>query len=149
MQEFHTRSASNEGKKVPLFTPEGKISDHWFIIRGVDSDAFRKADTNSKRKLLEISRIENADERYEAGQKLERELVAVLVADWSFPEPCTVETVANFFLEAPQLLDMVNTYAARRSNFFAKGSPTSSTGQKASSSSKGSRKAPKARSART
>jgi len=130
MQDFYTRGVANEGKKVPLYRPDGTKSDEYFIILGIDSDVFRSAETAGKRKMMEASSIEDPDKRAERVDEIEREVVASLVQDWSFDEECTREKVAEFFKEAPQLQKMVNTLAAQRSYFFGKESNPSSTGSK-------------------
>lgn len=143
MQSFYTRQKANDGKKVPLYLPDGTASEHWFVIRGIDSDYFRKAEAAGKRKAIEIAQIEDINERAEEIRTTELTCIAALIADWSFEEECTEENVVNFLREAPQIADMVNRYAARRADFFAIGSTNSADGSKAKSSSKKSQKDPK------
>lgn len=143
MQEFHTRKKANEGKKVPLYLPDGTPSEHWLKIKGIDSDDFRKAEAAGKRQAIEIAKIEDVEERANAVRDTELTCIAALIADWSFEEECTSEKVVEFLREAPQIADMVNRYAARRADFFASGSTNSATGSKAKSSSKESQKDPK------
>ncbi|USL90033.1 hypothetical protein [Vibrio phage vB_VpaS_CHI] len=118
MEEFFTRQKANEGKKVPLYLPNGEPSEHWIQIRGVDSDQFKEAETAAKRKAVEIAQIESTQERAEAVRTTELKCIAALVADWSFDKPCDETNVVNFLREAPQIADMVNRYAANRKSFF-------------------------------
>ena len=120
MEEFYTRSIANKGKKLPLFTPAGDATDHWIMVRGVDSDNFRQAEAKAKRKAVEIAQIEDADERVDAVANEEAVLIASLVADWSFGDECTVFNVVKFLKEAPQIADMINRYSVMRDEFFAK-----------------------------
>lgn len=120
MQEFFTRQSANEGIKLELSLPDGKPSDHWIRIRGVDSDEFRKADTTVKRKALEVSQITNEIERQEKFGDLSRELLASLFIDWSFEEELTIDNVMRLLKEAPQIADTVNKLSAKRSAFVTK-----------------------------
>ena len=47
MAQFCTRDAANEGVKFPLKTSDGKGTEHWIFVRGIDSDRFRMADLRS------------------------------------------------------------------------------------------------------
>lgn len=119
MQEFFTRKAANEGKKVPLYLPNGEKSDHWLIVRGVDSDEFKLAESKAKRNAINLAQIEDENERIEAVRTTELESIAALIANWSFNQKCTPDNVVKFLREAPQIADMVNRYAANRKGFFA------------------------------
>lgn len=143
MKEFYTRQTANEGVQLPLYHPDGTLSEHWIKVRGVDSDQFRQAEAKAKRKAVEMAQIKDDQERAEAVRETELECIAVLIADWSFPEPCEFNIVVNFLREAPQIADMVNRFAARRAEFFGKKSKSSATGSKRKSSSKSAPKAPK------
>ena len=66
MEAFFTRERANEGVEVPLYTPDGTKSQHWIRIRGVDSDAFREAEANSKRDAFRVASIEDTVERAKA-----------------------------------------------------------------------------------
>lgn len=142
MDAFFTRAAANEGIEVPLFLPTGEKSEHTLRIRGVDSDAFRQADAESRRKLMDIVQIEDLIQRQAELDRAQAALIASLVIDWSFDEPCTPEAVIEFFIQAPHIKDAVDQLAAKRKLFFGQRSSNSSTTQKPSS---GSTKSPRAR----
>lgn len=131
MEAFFTRGKANEGIKLPLWTPQGTKSEHWVRILGIDSDAFRMANAEAQRDAFRIAQIEDPAERAAEIALSKRRLVASLVAEWSFDRPCNVDTVADFFREAPQIMDAIDTAASKRALFFAKGSsdsqPTPST----------------------
>ena len=118
MQSFYTRDKANEGVKLPLFTPTGEESEYWLRVRGIDSDAFKIANAKSKRKAKELAQIEDETERTEAIDKEETELIASLIVDWNFEEECTHDNVVKFLTNAPQIANVVNTFAAKRSLFF-------------------------------
>ena len=120
MQEFFTRERANNGIRVPLHFPDGSLSEHWLQIGGVDSDAFRAAELKAKRYAIDIAQIESEGEKAAAIRKTELECVASLILGWSFEEPLTIENVVKFLTEAPQIADMVNRLAAKRSEFYSK-----------------------------
>jgi hypothetical protein len=125
MEEFFTRDIANEGKRVDLVHPDGSASIHWIQIRGMDSDAFRTAETKAKRTAVEVAQIDDDDKRAAAIAETELRVIAALIAGWSFEKKCTQSAVVRFLEEAPQIADMVNRYAARRAFFFS-GEPTPS-----------------------
>ncbi|MCF6435209.1 hypothetical protein [Pseudoalteromonas sp. MMG022] len=133
MEDFFTREKANEGIKIPLTLPDGSVSDHYIVVRGIDSDAFRDAETLAKRNAMAFAAIEDEAERAAAFADERLGLIAALVADWSFDEPCELETVKKFLHQAPQICEQVDKVAAKRALFFAKGLSSSPTTQKASS----------------
>ena len=126
MDEFFTRASANEGVKLPLYLPNGTVTEHFFVVRGVDSDEFRVAESKAKRGAINIAQLDTEAERIDAIQQSERECIASLIASWSFDNPCTRPNVMAFLKEAPQIADAVNRFAARREGFMAK-KPTSSS----------------------
>lgn len=128
MEEFYTRNRANEGNKLPLYYPDGRESEHWLIVRGIDSDHFRMAESAGRKKALEALQIESQQKRAEFARNVEVETIASLVAGWSFDMPCTPDNVVKFLHEAPQICDMVNRYAAKRTEFYKAKSTSSAIG---------------------
>lgn len=143
MEAFFTRETANEGVTVPLYLPDGSKSEHWLCIRGVDSDAFRLAEADSRRDAFRVAEIEAPDARNQAIADAKLRLVAALVKSWSFGTPCTLDAVIDFFRQAPQIADAVDQLASKRALFFAGRSSGSPTTPKPSSAST---KSPRARS---
>lgn len=135
MDAFFTRSKANEGLQLPLYLPNGQKSAHWVRILGVDSDAFRNAEAESRRDAFRIAQIDDVAERAHAIASSKRRLVASLVAAWSFDRPCTVDDVDAFFKEAPQIMDAIDLAASKRALFFGAGSSSSRPTPSTSSSS--------------
>lgn len=125
MEAFYTREKANAGVKVPLYTPDGAKSEHWLRIRGVDSDAFRDAEAESKRDTFRVANIEDLAERAKAITDAKRGLIASLVISWSFEQECSIENVKAFFRQAPQIADAVDQVASKRALFFAPRSSSS------------------------
>lgn len=118
MDAFYTREKANKGIALPLYLPTGERADHWIHVRGIDSDEFRAAEAEHKREALRIAMIEDPKERTLAIADARASLLAALVIDWSFDEPCTLENLKRFFREAPQLADSIDRAASRRDLFF-------------------------------
>jgi predicted restriction endonuclease len=142
MESFYTREKANSGVEVPLYRPDGSKSEHHFLVRGVDSDVFRTAEAEARRKTMEIAMISDSLEKAKAIQTAKLTLIAHLVISWSFDQECTIENIVNFFREAPQIADAVDQVASKRALFFAQRSSNSETSQEPSSASTKSQKDP-------
>ena len=145
IEDFYTREKANSGIKLPLTAPNGSKTEHFLMLRGVDSDAFRAAKTESEREAADIAAIKDDKERAEAILSSQRRLMASLVVSWSFDSDCTSEAVATLFREAPQIMDLVDRVVSNRALFFA---ISSSSLTATASSNSGSTKNRKAQTAR-
>lgn len=135
MEAFFTRQRANEGIELPLALPDGTPTPHLIRIRGVDSDAYRQAEADSRRRLLEAAA--NQADKAKLSEMISSaivELTAHLVVNWTFDTPCTYENVVKFLREAPQICDTIDRFAAKRSLFFKLGSLNSSPSPAQSSS---------------
>jgi hypothetical protein len=117
MEAFLTRERANEGHRIPLYAPDGRLTAHWLQVRGIDSDLFRRAKARQERRTGEIALLDE-DERDEAILDATLEMLTALVADWSFPQECSPANVKAFLREAPQIAAEVDKFASRRSFFF-------------------------------
>ena len=127
MKEFFTLQASNEGKRIYLFKPNGEKTEHWLHVLGTDSDAYREGGLEMRRKMR-VALAAGGEVSDAFTLSVARENLACLVKDWSFPEPCTRENVVNFFKQAPRVQDYVEEYCGVGSNFFGEGSTSSVNG---------------------
>lgn len=124
LSDFHTREVANEGIKVPLSLPNGDKSEEYLLIRGIDSDEFRRANVKKQRDLINLAQL--GEEEREA--KLERasaELIASLVISWSFKAEFNEENLVQWLIDAPQIADMIDRIASQR-GLFIKKKPNSS-----------------------
>lgn len=119
MESFFTREKANNGVEVPLYLPDGTKSEHHIVIRGVDSDVFREAESESRRKAMEIAMISDPVEKVQAIRDTKLRLICSLVISWTFEKECTQENVFEFLREAPQIADAIDQVASKRSLFFA------------------------------
>ena len=127
---FHTRDRANEGKRLTLYTPDGKPTEHWLQVRHVWSDAFQDANDAEVALVQEAVLAAEGDKAKIAVVKREAQLRlwAALVSAWSFPEECTAESVAAFLRAAPQIGKVLDKFAADSRAFFAQGSTSSTAG---------------------
>ena len=130
MEDFYTRDKANEGQRLPLRTPDGQPTDHWLQVRHVWSDAFQSAEEASMREIQEriVALGDKAADADIAKAKREgtNRLLASLVSEWSFDEPCTPDAVAAFLDKAPQIAEQINRFAADAKRFFGSESPAGS-----------------------
>lgn len=119
--DFYTREKANAGAKLYLMLPDGSIStEHYLIVRGVDSDEYIAAKTSSLRSVMESSTFNDPEMRDEVVRESTRKMYASLIAGWSFEEECTEEAKIEFLRESPNNAKRVDTFASDRNNFFMK-----------------------------
>lgn len=137
MDDFYTREKANEGRKLPLYTPDGKPTEEWLLVRHVWSDAFQDAEDAGLRATHEamLALGEKPDPAEVAAIKRASttKLLASLIAGWSFPEECTLEAVAAFLSKAPQIEEQINRFAADSKDFFGDESRKQERGSKVKS----------------
>lgn len=120
MESFFTREKANKGIKVPLFLPNGNESEHYLMLRGIDSDEFRTADNRAQRLAMVIVEMPSALEKEQALEDSRIELLSSLIISWSFEEECTEDAKKKLLIEAPQIADAIDRVAAKRTLFFGK-----------------------------
>jgi hypothetical protein len=135
MASFFTRPVANEGIEFPLVQPDGTKTKHWLRLRGIDSDEYRLADLDTKRRSVKIAAIEDEKKRDEAIYELTLHLCAVLVLSWSFDKPCTLDNVVAFLREAPQIASAIENVSGNRRLFFGIASSNSPASQSTSTAS--------------
>lgn len=133
LSDFHTREAANEGIKVPLSLPNGAKTDHYLMIRGIDSDEFRSANVKQQRELINLAEL-SAEEREKRLDKSGVELVSSLVFGWSFDEEFNQKNLIEWLENSPQITDMIDRIASQR-GLFIKKKPVSSTNSQGTKSS--------------
>ncbi len=121
-----TRGGANAGAVMEVLGPDGKKTEHWIRVRGVDSDEFQKAHALMRRRLMEYIEQHGTDiKKDEAYQEhlanLRREHQASLVMDWSFEEPCTKEAAIELFTNARYIAEQVDEFAGKRDRFVSTG----------------------------
>lgn len=115
MEQFYTREKANEGIKLPLSAIDGSPTDHYLIIRGLDSDSFRDAESEAKRALINSG----GEDITAIAKEGANAVVASLVSGWSFDEECSPDNVKKFLKSAPQITDEIDRVVGDRALFFA------------------------------
>lgn len=125
--EFETRDACNEGVRVQLEDKTGRPTEHWLLVLGPDSDAYRRASVRVQRESFALGATLDPEERDQRAIEMGREMVASLIVDWSFKTPCTRANVVQFLTKAPYVEELVNDRVTSRVGFFALRSLSSAT----------------------
>lgn len=134
---FHTRARANEGRRLPLFAPDGTPTEHWLQVRHVWSDAFTEANDIAMAGVQDAVLAAGGDSAKIAAAKREAQftLWAALVSAWSFESECTTENVVAFLRDAPQIGNALDRFAADSRRFFGNDSTSSTAGSSPSESS--------------
>ena len=106
---------------IPLIYPGIGDTGETITIRSRYSDAFREAQAKATRQIAALTMATKGTKIDDAAVKqIEDMQFAVLIADWTFDEPCTPEEIIEFLEENPQVYDLINTKAAQDSLFLKK-----------------------------
>ena len=121
-KKLNTRNGSNAGTRVLLQDPDGKPTQDWIHVLGMDSDIFQRATRRMRINImayLEEKGLESkaTDEYAEFTAVEQRKLQASLVTSWSFDEPCTAENVIELLTNAPYIGTQLDDAASKRSQF--------------------------------
>ena len=116
MSDFHSRKKANEGKKLFLETPDGTVTEHFFVILNCDSDALAKAHAKAREDAVENKMSANPDPDFVPKQRMK--LIASAVKEWSFEDELTPESVIAFLTECPHIADEVDRLIYDRKAFF-------------------------------
>lgn len=135
IDDFFTRQRANEGIVLPLALPDGTPTEHTITIFGVDSDSFRKAESELKHQAMDLMGSTDKAAKEDLALHGRARLVASMVKGWSFDLPCTRDNVIRLLEEAPQIMDAIDSLASNRRRFFAPSSSVSSTTPEPSSAS--------------
>jgi len=119
INDAFTRPLAEQGVEVEVVAPDGETVLGSITVRGADSDAFQTALWRKQRENARILALPE-HERDKARKDAERELIAALVAGWTFKETCTPENIKKLFANAPYVLDLVDQTAGKRGLFWTK-----------------------------
>lgn len=121
---FHTLAGSNKGARCILNAPDGKPTEAWIDVRGVDSEIFNRANNTSRRAMVEYLEKHGDTKEVREGDAFgdfcalqKRKLRAALVMAWSFEDPCDEAHVLDLFLNAPDVAQQVDVFASKREKF--------------------------------
>ena len=116
---FYTKPKSDAGIKLQLERPDGTPTDEFLIVRGIDSDAFQQKQIEVRSAILREMKEDESDEHFDAIQQRHKiDLLASLVAGWSFDKKCKLEDVKEFLTNAPHIADKIDSISADRVFFM-------------------------------
>lgn len=118
IEQFYTREKANKGVKVDLYLPSGGPTDHYLIVRGIDSDHFKAANAAAKKEVAKLTVKQDSTEEVQRLSEIRINIISSLIAGWSFDDECTPENVKNMLHKAPQIADKVDQFAGNREEFF-------------------------------
>jgi hypothetical protein len=118
-EAFFTRKIANDGVRFPICLPTGEETDQWLLLHSSDSDAWGQACLANERRKKDIEQLADDGEKRKAKREAGRRLTASLVCGWSFPEPCTQESVLDMLYQAQYLEDDIDAIALNRQRFYA------------------------------
>lgn len=114
---FETKHKAETGITIPLVTPEGHKTNHWIKVRSKLSHVYEKMKAEIGQKMVrDLAKGRHLIDQIDD----DRKLVASLVKEWSFDEPCTLEEVRKFLENAPQFKDEIEEVASDVKQFFEK-----------------------------
>ena len=131
LADLYTRPTANTSRKMYVELPDGTSSDEYYLeVLNVESDAFRIAETNAKRKAVEYARLEDEDEISEKQRALEADMLASLVVGWNFEDKFSKGAVIELLTESAGNRDKLARFSATRSHWFSVKPKSSSGGSK-------------------
>jgi len=120
ISSLYTTEAHNAGSEMRVKGPDGKETDFYIMVAGVDSDVWRDDIKQRQRKALAAAMSGEAAE--EVDDSAER--LAAATIGWKGLEAegvavdFTMDRAADLYRNAPYLLDQVNRYIGDRANFM-------------------------------
>lgn len=130
LSAFHTRDLANEGKKVPLYLPDGTKTEEYIVVRSRWSDQVQEANRVAAEKIKQFH-LENPDD--DLGDAIEngkQDVLVASVAGWSCEDEFTPEAVRELLIAAPQLASEIDKIGANDTRFFQNASSHSLNGSK-------------------
>jgi len=127
-KRYNTRDKINKGVRLELADPDtGEATGDWLQLRYSLADDYAKAREDVERDEL-IAGESGTVER-------NARILAPLVADWSFTEPCNAGNVFEFLCGAPHIHGAIIAEATLEGKLHATPAKSSSSGREQSSSS--------------
>lgn len=128
---FLDQDKTNNGVKMPLFGPDGTLTDQFLLVRSQWSNHVKRAKEESERKIsVELQKGElSADEK----ESMILDFMVSMVAGWSFEAEPTPENIKRFLVNAPQEAARLEAKSIGNTLFFLKGGSNSKSGAKKNS----------------
>ena len=112
--QFHTKAKHDEGTKVLLDLPDGTPTEEFVVLRGRDSEAFRKAQAAYRDRMVAAKSEEKPFDSHKEGILL----TVSAIKSWSLEEPLTEAAACELLTNAPYLLDKMDAALYDNKRFF-------------------------------
>lgn len=119
MEDFFTREEANLGRQMFLQTRDGKSTSEFLIVRGIDSDEYRRVHQRNMRNAIRVASIKDDEERARKISECQTDEIVALVCGWSFKKPFNEHALRDFLMQAPQIAEEVDRFAGNRVRFFS------------------------------
>jgi len=114
--EFFSTETIADGKKVPLFRPDGTDSGEWIHLISAES---KESALLGARMYSELAKCEDKDKGvFEKRLDINIAYLAGHVKDWSFDEECTAENVCDTLRNSQRFRDEIATTIENRDFFY-------------------------------
>lgn len=118
IEDLYTLETHEAGAELRLVSPiDGKPTDFYLTIVGVDSNRWRDAELDGKRKIMAMSKAEQSDKK--AHRAIIAEVLSQAVIDWKgFDKEFDREFVKDVFINSPLIAEQVDEFIGKRANFI-------------------------------
>jgi len=119
LDDFCTREEANAGRQMFLARPDGRATKKYLVVRGIDSDEYRRVHQRNMRNAIRIAAIKDDDERAKKIEQCQMDEIVSLVSGWNFDKPFNEHSLRDFLLRAPQISEEIDRFAGNRIRFFS------------------------------
>lgn len=116
--DFYTRDKANEGEKFFLPLPDGTLTEHYLIVRHIDSDSFRDTKSRIMRNAALSSKPVTDAEKAERAKSIHLDLLVAMIAGWSFETEFNEAVIREFLINCPSIADKIDGFGSDKANFF-------------------------------
>ena len=119
---LETKDAHNTGSECRLIQADGKVSEAFVVVQGLDSDAYRIAKRKQRNKIVSL-REKNVDFDEYDFFSMDVNFAAEIINGWANitqdgkPIKFTKAAVKKFLLNSPVNVDRVLEFCGERVNF--------------------------------
>jgi hypothetical protein len=119
IEDLYTLEAHEAGAELRLISPiTNKPTDFYLTIVGVDSNRWRDAELDGKRKIMAMSKAEQGDKK--AHRAIVADVLSQAVIGWKGfdKKEFDREFVKDVFINSPLIAEQVDEFIGKRANFI-------------------------------
>ena len=118
MDVFMTKKYHGVAQKLMLYSPDGRATDHYLELVGMDSEKVRKA---KKQLYTDIAKnVKEGGFDDDMQYDFTTRLLASSIVGWSFKKELSDESAFDFVSNAPSIRDAIDVFISNNDNFFKK-----------------------------